>query len=73
AFNLFGDTNPLHADVFPDIRTMEAEVVRCVATMFHGDDNVCGTMTSGGTESLLMACKTYRDMALAKGIKRPEM
>ncbi|CAF0916017.1 unnamed protein product [Rotaria sp. Silwood1] len=73
AFNLFGDTNPLHADVFPDIRTMEAEVVRCVATMFHGDDNVCGTMTSGGTESLLMACKTYRDMALAKGIKRPEI
>ncbi|CAF2799877.1 unnamed protein product [Rotaria sp. Silwood2] len=72
-FNLFGDTNPLHADVFPDIRTMEAEVVRCVATMFHGDDNVCGTMTSGGTESILMACKTYRDMALAKGIKNPEM
>ena len=29
---------------FPDIRTMEAEVVRCVATMFHGDTNVCGTV-----------------------------
>jgi glutamate/tyrosine decarboxylase-like PLP-dependent enzyme len=43
-FNLFGETNPLHADVFPDIRTMEAEVVRCVATMFHGDDNACGTV-----------------------------
>jgi len=73
AFNLFGETNPLHADVFPDIRTMEAEVVRCVATMFHGDDNVCGTMTSGGTESLLMACKTYRDLALSKGITKPEI
>ncbi len=43
-FVLFGDTNPLHADVFPDIRTMEAEVVRCVATMFHGDENACGTV-----------------------------
>jgi sphinganine-1-phosphate aldolase len=71
---------------------MEAEVVRCVATMFHGDDDVCGTvnffflnnfkivlfffsiqMTSGGTESLLMACKTYRDLAISKGIKKPEM
>lgn len=72
-FDLFGETNPLHADVFPDIRTMEAEVVRCVATMFHGDDQVCGTMTSGGTESLLMACKTYRDLAMSKGIKRPEI
>jgi len=72
-FDLFGETNPLHADVFPDIRTMEAEVVRCVATMFHGDDDVCGTMTSGGTESLLMACKTYRDLALSKGITKPEI
>ncbi len=71
---------------------MEAEVVRCVATMFHGDINACGTvnysdnltirknvyisfsqMTSGGTESLLMACKTYRDLAFSKGITKPEM
>jgi len=72
-FDYFGDSNPLHADVFPDIRTMEAEVVRCVATMFHGDGRVCGTMTSGGTESLLMACKTYRDLAYSKGITKPEI
>lgn len=72
-FNLFGETNPLHPDVFPDVRTMEAEVVRCVATMFHGDENVSGTMTSGGTESLLMACKTYRDLAYSKGITKPEI
>ena len=43
-FGLFGDANQLHVDVFPDIRTMEAEVVRCVADMFHGDNNVCGTV-----------------------------
>lgn len=30
-------------------------------------------MTSGGTESLLMACKTYRDLAYSKGITKPEM
>jgi sphinganine-1-phosphate aldolase len=30
--------------------------------------------TSGGTESILMACKAYRDWARAtKGITRPEM
>ncbi|CAF1117488.1 unnamed protein product [Rotaria sp. Silwood1] len=73
AFTLFGESNPLHVDVFPDIRTMEAEIVRCVATMFHGDIDVCGTMTSGGTESILMACKTYRDLAISKGITKPEM
>ncbi len=30
-------------------------------------------MTSGGTESLLMACKTYRDLAFSNGITKPEM
>lgn len=31
-------------------------------------------MTSGGTESILLACKTYRDYAIRmKGIKNPEI
>ena len=30
-------------------------------------------MTSGGTESILMACKAYRDRALAEGVKKPIM
>ena len=31
-------------------------------------------MTSGGTESCLMACKAYRDLARAdRGVKRPNM
>lgn len=32
-----------------------------------------GKVTSGGTESILMACKAYRDMAYERGIKHPEM
>ena len=44
------------------------------ASMLNGDDKVCGTMTSGGTESLLMACKVYRDKALQeRGVTEPEM
>jgi sphinganine-1-phosphate aldolase len=35
----------------------QIDVVRMTASMLHGDDNVRGTMTSGGTESLLMAVK----------------
>ncbi|XP_031625160.1 sphingosine-1-phosphate lyase [Contarinia nasturtii] len=62
-------TNPLHADIFPGINKMEAEVVRMCATMFNGDENTVGTMTTGGTESLIMACKAYRDYAReVKGI-----
>ncbi len=35
---------------------------------------ICGTVSSGGTESILLAMKTYRDWARDKlGIRRPEM
>jgi hypothetical protein len=37
-------SNPMHADVFPDVRKMEAEVVRWVLNLFHGDENACGTV-----------------------------
>ncbi|KAJ7381030.1 Sphingosine-1-phosphate lyase 1 [Desmophyllum pertusum] len=53
--------NPLHADIFPDVRKMEAEVVQMCVNLFRGGKDACGTMTSGGTESILMACKAYRD------------
>lgn len=67
-------TNPLHSDVFPGVCKMEAEVVRIACRLFHGDDESCGTMTTGGTESILLACKAFRDYAReTKGIKKPEM
>uniref|UniRef100_A0A7N8XEQ5 sphinganine-1-phosphate aldolase n=1 Tax=Mastacembelus armatus TaxID=205130 RepID=A0A7N8XEQ5_9TELE len=73
---VYGDfawSNPLHPDIFPGVRKMEAEVVRMACTLFHGGPNSCGTVTSGGTESILMACKAYRDMAYERGIKYPEI
>ncbi|XP_061491240.1 sphingosine-1-phosphate lyase 1 isoform X2 [Rhineura floridana] len=72
-FEEFVWSNPLHPDVFPGLRKMEAEIVRMACTLFHGGPKSCGTMTSGGTESILMACKAYRDLAYKKGIKNPEM
>jgi len=30
-------------------------------------------MTSGGTESIMLACKAYRDLACSRGIQHPEM
>ncbi|XP_051946274.1 sphingosine-1-phosphate lyase 1-like [Xyrauchen texanus] len=69
----FAWTNPLHPDIFPGVRKMEAEVVRMSCALFNGGTNSCGTVTSGGTESILMACKAYRDMAHERGIKHPEI
>ena len=39
------------------------------AAMLHGDDKVVGTMTSGGTESICMALKAYREHALKVGLQ----
>jgi len=45
-----------------------------VISMFHGGPEVCGTTSTGGTESILLACKSYRDWAReVKGITEPEM
>lgn len=73
AYAMTAYTNPLHSDVFPGINKMEAEVVRMTINLFHGDDECCGTVTTGGTESIIMACKAFRDLAYSKGISNPQM
>jgi hypothetical protein len=52
---------------------MEAEIVSMCLRIFHNPQGA-GTMTSGGTESIIMAVKTHRDWAKAtKCITEPEM
>jgi sphinganine-1-phosphate aldolase len=67
-------TNPLHADVFPGVCKMEAEVIRMIAHLFNGGPSTCGCITTGGTESILMAVKAYRDYGReVNGIDRPNI
>lgn len=74
AYSMFSLSNPLHPDVFPGVRKMEAEVVQMVLNMFHAPLQGGGTTTSGGTESILMACKAARERGrIEKGITNPEM
>ncbi|KAF9050348.1 pyridoxal phosphate-dependent transferase [Panaeolus papilionaceus] len=74
AYSRYCVSNPLHPDVFPAVRKMEAEIVAMVLKMYRAPATAAGTMTSGGTESIVMAVKTYRDWArAAKGITEPEM
>lgn len=73
AYQRYCVSNPLHPDVFPAIRKMEAEIVAMCLRLYNNPDGA-GTMTSGGTESIIMAVKTHRDWARAvKGITEPEM
>jgi Glutamate decarboxylase and related PLP-dependent proteins len=72
-------TNPLHQDLWPSATKFESEIVAMTANMLGGattggPDEVCGTVSSGGTESILLAMKAYRDWAReTKGITQPEM
>ncbi|XP_022733549.1 sphingosine-1-phosphate lyase-like isoform X2 [Durio zibethinus] len=76
---VFAHTNPLHLDVFQSVARFEAEVVAMTADLLGSKEKasgaqVCGNMTSGGTESILLAVKTSRDyMKMKKGITSPEM
>ncbi len=76
AYAIHSQSNPLHPDVWPSTTKFEAEIVSMTAHMLGGDPDqgVCGTLSSGGTESILLAMKTYRDWARAtKGITEPEI
>ena len=63
AFSKTMHTNALNPTAFPSLLLYENEVVSMCADLMHGDGLVAGSMTSGGTESVLMAFKSYRDMA----------
>ena len=73
-FSMFAYSNPLHPEIFPSVRKMEAEVVRMVLTMFNADPVTGrGTMTSGGTESIMMAMLACRNLARQRGVKKPNI
>lgn len=76
-YGLFSQTNPIHSDIWPGINRMEAEVISMVSDMLGSQksgSDVCGTLSSGGTESILLAMKACRDFSLVeRGIKKPEI
>ncbi len=75
AHERFMAENALNPMAFKSLKRMEREVIEMTASMLHAPPTAVGTMTSGGTESLLLAVKTYRDRARAKKpwLRRPNM
>lgn len=66
-------TNPLHINLCGLIRQMEAEIIRMVSNLYHGDSDVCGNVTNGGTASIRHAVYTARNRAITRGYKQFEM
>lgn len=53
---------------------MEAEITAMVLNMYNAPVGAGASITSGGTESILMSIKAHRDMMrVQKGITEPEM
>jgi glutamate/tyrosine decarboxylase-like PLP-dependent enzyme len=74
AYLRFFSTNGLLPHTFPSLARFEREVIDYAAGLFHGPDAV-GSITSGGSESILMGVKSARDRArrLHPDIVRPHM
>lgn len=68
-------TNYLNPLAFRSLHRMEQEVVHMCAHLLNGDEHSVGVMTSGGTESILLAMFCYRQRArkLTPRITRPEV
>ncbi len=66
AHALYFAENALNPMAFKSLKRMEAEVVQMSAGLLNAPEQAVGTMTSGGTESILMAVKAARDRARQK-------
>lgn len=74
SYHRFACENGLNPGAFKSLKKMETDVISATADILNGTDEVCGVVTSGGTESCLMAVKTYRDMARdRRRVRKPEM
>lgn len=67
ALAMYGSTNGLDPTAFPSLLRMERDLVGFARELLHGDASVVGSVTSGGTESILLAVKAARDAADTAG------
>ncbi len=82
AFSFFSHVNVLQVDLCPSMSKFESEIVSMTARMLNGDavravnpaDEICGTVTFGGSESIMLPMKVYRDRGrIEKNIAAPEV
>ena len=69
----FQSANALNTGAFPSLGKMQSRVVSTIAELLNGGPAAAGFMTSGGTESLLLAVKAARQRGRARGITEAEM
>jgi len=74
AYEAYLAENGLNTDAFPSLARLQREVVGTVAEWLHGGEEAAGFLTTGGTESLVLAVLAARERARAeRGEERPNM
>lgn len=73
AAKLMQPVNGLDPTTFGSVAALERELLGFVRGLLHGDDEVVGTVTTGGTESCLLAVKTARDAWLLRHQGTPRL
>lgn len=69
AYAMFSEENGLGPAAFPSLARMEREIVSHALSLLNAPQGADGTMTSGGTDSIVMCVKAARDYARSKGLK----
>jgi len=74
AASLYLHENALNTKAFPSLREIQSEVVGWTASLLNGPDTASGFLTSGGTESILVAVKAARERGRAeRGLTEPNI
>ena len=75
AYLMYFSENGLGLRAFGSLAQFEREVVEMGLGLLHGGEGTRGAMTTGGTESIFLAVKAARDLALKRrpGIGRPQI
>ncbi len=75
AYRRFSSENALNTDAFPSLRRIQADVINIVGAWLGADPGTgSGFMTSGGTESILLAVKAARERGRTeRGIMSPNV
>jgi len=80
AFSYYSQVNSIQRDVCPSLTKYEGEIIAMTLDLFNGDavnkrnpnEKACGSLTTGGTDSIFQSVYVHREWGVDKGITQPE-
>ncbi len=81
AFSYYSQVNSIQRDVCPSLTKYEGEIIAMTLGLFNADavnkrnpkEKACGSLTTGGTDSIFQSVYVHREWGVEKGIAQPEI